>query len=102
MCDFCNGKESYKTAYGEFKIKKLGYINVIQCHIDKCPQYAKCCNPRVKVIAVPDVDPVTGESNFEYEFSGLWKTIDDAEEQEQKAQEIVNQLNKQQNKTATE
>ncbi|MBT9667115.1 phage portal protein [Roseburia hominis] len=32
----------------------------------------------------------------------LWKTIDDAEEQEQKAQEIVNQLNKQQNKTATE
>lgn len=44
MCDFCNGKESYKTAYGEFKIKKLGYINVIQCHIDKCPQYAKCCS----------------------------------------------------------
>ena len=32
----------------------------------------------------------------------LWKTVDDAEEQEQKAQEIVNQLNKQQNKTATE
>ena len=31
----------------------------------------------------------------------LWKTIDNAEEQEQKAQEIVNQLNKQQNKAAT-
>lgn len=30
-------------------------------------------NPRVKVIAVPDVDPVTGESNFEYEFSGFTK-----------------------------
>jgi hypothetical protein len=30
-------------------------------------------NPRVKVIAVPDVDPVTGESNFDYEFSGLTK-----------------------------
>lgn len=30
-------------------------------------------NPRVKVIAVPDIDPVTGESNFEYEYSGLKK-----------------------------
>lgn len=30
-------------------------------------------NPRVKVVAVPDVDPVTGESNFEYEFSGFTK-----------------------------
>ena len=30
-------------------------------------------NQRVKVIAVPDVDPVTGESNFEYEFSGFTK-----------------------------
>ena len=30
-------------------------------------------NPRVKVIAVPDVDPVTGESNFDYEFSWLTK-----------------------------
>lgn len=30
-------------------------------------------NPRVKVIAVPDVNPVTGESNFEYEFSGFTK-----------------------------
>ena len=28
-------------------------------------------NPRVKVIAVPDVDPVTGESNFDYEFGGF-------------------------------
>lgn len=28
-------------------------------------------NPRVKVIAVPDIDPVTGESNFDYEFSGF-------------------------------
>ena len=28
-------------------------------------------NPRVKVIAVPDVDPITGESNFNYEFSGF-------------------------------
>jgi len=28
-------------------------------------------NPRVKVIAVPDVDPVTGQSNFDYEFSGF-------------------------------
>ncbi|WP_462364759.1 phage terminase large subunit family protein [Roseburia inulinivorans] len=30
-------------------------------------------NPRVKVIAVPDVDPVTGESNFDYEFFGFTK-----------------------------
>ena len=30
-------------------------------------------NPMVKVIAVPDVDPVTGESNFDYEFGGFTK-----------------------------
>lgn len=28
-------------------------------------------NPRVKVIAVPDVDPVTGRSNFDYEYGGF-------------------------------
>lgn len=28
-------------------------------------------NKRVKTIAVPDVDPVTGESNFDYEYSGF-------------------------------
>lgn len=28
-------------------------------------------NTRVKVIAVPDVDPVTGKSNFDYEYSGF-------------------------------
>ena len=30
-------------------------------------------NPRVKVIAVPDIDPTTGESNFDYEFGGFTK-----------------------------
>ena len=30
-------------------------------------------NPWVKVIAVPDVDPVTGESNFNYEYGGFTK-----------------------------
>lgn len=30
-------------------------------------------NSRVKTIAVPDVDPVTGESNFDYEFCGFTK-----------------------------
>ena len=30
-------------------------------------------NPKVKVIAVPDIDPVTGESNFNYEFGGFTK-----------------------------
>lgn len=28
-------------------------------------------NPRVKVIAVPDIDPKTGKSNFDYEYSGF-------------------------------
>ena len=28
-------------------------------------------NPRVKVISVPDIDPKTGLSNFDYEFSGV-------------------------------
>lgn len=28
-------------------------------------------NPRVKVIAMPDIDPVTNESNFDYEFGGF-------------------------------
>ncbi len=31
-------------------------------------------NKRVKVISVPDIDPQTGESNFDYEFSGF--TVD--------------------------
>lgn len=30
-------------------------------------------NPRVKIIAVPDIDPKTGESNFDYEYSGFTK-----------------------------
>ena len=30
-------------------------------------------NPRVKIISVPDVDPQTGESNFDYEFGGFTK-----------------------------
>nr|DAK73193.1 MAG TPA: Terminase [Bacteriophage sp.] len=30
-------------------------------------------NPRVKIISVPDVDPVTGESNFDYEYGGFTK-----------------------------
>ena len=34
-------------------------------------------NPRVKVIAVPDIDPATGESNFDYEFSGFTKEFFD-------------------------
>lgn len=28
-------------------------------------------NPRVKVIAMPDIDPATGESNFDYEYGGF-------------------------------
>ena len=31
-------------------------------------------NDRVKVISIPDIDPVTGESNFNYEFQGF--TVD--------------------------
>lgn len=30
-------------------------------------------NPRVKTISVPDIDPVTGESNFDYEYGGFTK-----------------------------
>jgi len=30
-------------------------------------------NSRVKIIAMPDVDPVTGESNFNFEFGGFTK-----------------------------
>lgn len=30
-------------------------------------------NPRVKTISVPDVDPVTGESNFDYEYGSFTK-----------------------------
>lgn len=30
-------------------------------------------NPRVKTISVPDVDPATGESNFDYEYGGFTK-----------------------------
>lgn len=31
-------------------------------------------NDRVKVISIPDIDPVTGESNYDYEFGGF--TVD--------------------------
>lgn len=37
-------------------------------------------NPRVKVISVPDIDPETGESNFDYEFSGF--TVEFFEDQQ--------------------
>jgi hypothetical protein len=30
-------------------------------------------NERVKVISVPDIDPITGESNFDYEYGGFTK-----------------------------
>jgi hypothetical protein len=30
-------------------------------------------NPRVKTISAPDVDPATGESNFDYEYGGFTK-----------------------------
>ena len=30
-------------------------------------------NPRVKAISVPDIDPETGESNFDYEYGGFTK-----------------------------
>lgn len=30
-------------------------------------------NERVKTISVPDIDPITGESNFDYEYSGFTK-----------------------------
>lgn len=32
-------------------------------------------NPRVKVIAMPDIDPVTGKSNFDYEYGGFTVTF---------------------------
>lgn len=35
-------------------------------------------NKRVKVISVPDIDPVTGESNFDFEFGGY--TVKDFED----------------------
>lgn len=37
-------------------------------------------NDRVKIIAVPDIDPVTGESNFDYEYSGF--TVEFFEDQQ--------------------
>ncbi len=30
-------------------------------------------DPRTKIVAVPDTDPVTGESNFDYEYGGFTK-----------------------------
>lgn len=43
-------------------------------------------NSRVKVIAVPDIDPKTGLSNFDYEFSGF--TVDFFEDQQLLMDEI--------------
>lgn len=43
-------------------------------------------NPRVKVIAVPDIDQETGKSNFDYEFSGF--TVEFFEDQQLLMDEI--------------
>lgn len=43
-------------------------------------------NPRVKVIAVPDIDEKTGKSNFDYEFSGF--TVEFFEDQQLLMDEI--------------
>lgn len=43
-------------------------------------------NPRVKVISVPDIDPDTGKSNFDYEFSGF--TVEFFEDQQLLMDEI--------------
>lgn len=43
-------------------------------------------NPRAKFIAVPDIDPVTGESNFDYEYNGL--TVEFFKDQELLMDEI--------------
>lgn len=49
MCDFCKGKDVCKTAYGEFRIKKIGYMDVLQCSVDKCPPHSQCCNKEMNV-----------------------------------------------------
>lgn len=60
-------------------------VDLLQRRIDKCKELHICTrwsvsdplgrvmqkyegNPRAKFIAVPDIDPVTGESNFDYKY----------------------------------
>ena len=65
------GNNRAKLSDGGFKIyKKLMTFN----------------EERVKVIAVPDIDPETGKSNFDYEFSGF--TVEFFEDQQLLMDEI--------------
>lgn len=43
-------------------------------------------NPRARFISIPDIDPITGESNFDYEYNGM--TVDFFKDQELLMDEI--------------
>ena len=61
------GKNHIKLHMENLKSKKLGYINVIQCHIDKCPQYAKCCSNGMNVAIAMEIEfcPMCGRKLVE-------------------------------------
>ena len=67
------------------KVWQAYSVDLLQRRIDKCKELHICTrwsvhdvvgrlklkyegNPRAKFIAVPDIDPVTGESNFNYKY----------------------------------
>lgn len=67
------------------KVWQAYAVDLLQRRIDKCKEFHFCTrwsvhdvvgrlkikyagNPRARFIAVPDIDPVTGESNFNYKY----------------------------------
>lgn len=83
--DLCSGIEEAVSKPRLDKLWQAYTVDLLQRRIDKCKQLHVCTrwsvhdvlgrikqkyegDPRARFIAVPDIDPVTGESNFNYKY----------------------------------
>ena len=83
--DLCSGIEEAVSNPRLDKLWQAYTVDLLQRRIDKCKQLHVCTrwsvhdvlgrikqkyegDPRARFIAVPDIDPVTGESNFNYKY----------------------------------
>lgn len=83
--DLCSGIEEAVSKPRLDKLWQAYTVDLLQRRIDKCKQLHVCTrwsvhdvlgrikqkyegDPRARFVAVPDIDPVTGESNFNYKY----------------------------------
>lgn len=83
--DLCSGIEEAVSKPRLDKLWQSYSVDLLQRRIDRCKELHVCTrwsvhdvigrvmrkhanNPRARFIAVPDIDPETGESNFNYKF----------------------------------